>query len=300
MSLAISTTALTKAYQPGIGVFDLDLSVPRQSVLAFLGPNGAGTTTTIRMLLGLISPDAGSVCIEGIELAAQRTRALARVGSMIESPALYPHLTAVENLRITQLMLDLKPAAIDRALAIVGLSADRHRQVRTYSLGMRQRLAIAQAMLPEPTLLILDEPSNGLDPAGMAAIRDMIRTMVEQEGLTVFLSSHLLEDVEKVATHVGMLAGGRLRMSGLMSELRKQRLVVHCSGAEQATALLAPHAERVEPLPDGGLALTAPSLAAHRINRLLVEAGHEVSSLGAQANRLEDTFLAMTADGVQA
>jgi lantibiotic transport system ATP-binding protein len=295
MPPAIHTKGLTKAYQPSIGVFDVSMLVPTQSVFAFLGPNGAGKTTTIRMLLGLITPDAGEIEIHGVSIK-DRWRALAQVGSMVESPALYPNLTAVENLQITQCLMKLKRSAIDDVLAIVGLLPDKDRLVSQYSLGMRQRLAIAQAMITRPKLLILDEPSNGLDPAGMVEIRTMIQSLVAQEGVTVFLSSHMLEDVEKIATHVAVLAHGQMRMNGLMEELKQKHLVIQCSLPEQASVLLVSHAEALLVRADHQLVLTDPSMASHEINRLLVNAGHDVSMIGWEHSRLESVFLSMTAN----
>lgn len=293
MHPAIRMTGLTKTYQPGIGVFDVSMLVPAQSVFAFLGPNGAGKTTTIRMLLGLVSPDAGEIEIHGVSIKDRR-RTLAQVGSMVESPALYPHLTASENLQITRCLMKLKHGAIEDALAIVGLLSDKNRLVSQYSLGMRQRLAIAQALITRPKLLILDEPSNGLDPAGMAEVRGMIRSLVAQEGFTVFLSSHMLEDVEKIATHVAVLVRGRMRMNGLIEDLQQKRLVIQCSLPQQASALLAPHAANLQMGNDGQLALTEPAIASHEITKLLVNAGHEVSTIGWEHSRLESAFLSMT------
>ncbi len=293
MSPAIQTTGLTKAYLPNIGVFDVSLLVPTQSVFAFLGPNGAGKTTTIRMLLGLIAPDAGEIEIHGVSIKDRRL-ALTKVGAMVESPALYPNLTAVENLQITQRLMQLERGAIDDALALVDLRQDKDRLVSQYSLGMRQRLAIAQAMIARPKLLILDEPSNGLDPAGMVEVRSMIQSLVAQEGVTVFLSSHLLEDVEKIATHVAVLAQGKLRMNGLMEELKQKRLVIGCSLPDAARVLLESRVEAVKIRDDGQLEVTAPAIASHEITKLLVNAGHEVSNIGWEHSRLESTFLSMT------
>lgn len=295
MSPAISTHNLTKTYQPGIGVFDVSMAVPSQSIFAFLGPNGAGKTTTIRMLLGLVSPDSGECELQGISIS-DRQRALSRVGSMVESPALYPNLTAVENLEITQCLLGLKRTAIDDALSVVGLLSDKNRLVKQYSLGMRQRLAIAQAVIARPALLILDEPSNGLDPAGMAEIRALIHSFVKQDGVTVFLSSHMLEEVEKIATHVAVLARGRMQMSGPLADLQQKRLFVECSLPEEAALLLGAVSEGVHTEADGRITVRKPAFAVHQITKLLVDGGHEVSAIGWEHSRLETVFMSMTSD----
>ena len=216
MTAAIQTRALSRLFPGGHGVHDLALSVPAGSIYGFLGPNGAGKTTTIRLLLGLLQPQAGEVALFGHDLRTQRAKALAQVGALVESPALYGHLTGRDNLEVTRRLLALPRPRIDTVLERVGLLNDGHRRVREYSLGMRQRLAIAQAMLSSPRLLVLDEPGNGLDPAGILDMRHLLRGLAA-EGITVFVSSHQLGEVEQVATHVGVLRAGLRSTAGWRS-----------------------------------------------------------------------------------
>lgn len=190
--LAIETRALTRRFASGHGVQTLDLAVPAGSVYGFLGPNGAGKTTTIRLLLSLLHPDAGEIRLFGEPLTRQSRAPLRDVGSMVESPSLYPHLSGYENLEVTRRLLGLPAKRIDEVLHIVGLERDGHRRVRVYSLGMRQRLGIALALLGKPRLLVLDEPSNGLDPAGIIELRTLLQQMARELDITVFVSSPCL------------------------------------------------------------------------------------------------------------
>lgn len=210
--LAVRTAALTRYFGDIRAVDELELHVPLGSVYGFLGPNGAGKTTTIRLLLGLTRPDKGEVCLLGQRLTVRtRRELLSRVGALVETPSLYPHLNGRENLQVTQEFVGLPRTSIDRVLDTVGLRRDSHRLVRTYSLGMRQRLGLALALLGEPELLILDEPTNGLDPAGIHEMRNLLRELAAEHGISVFVSSHLLSGVEQMASHVGIIARGHLR-----------------------------------------------------------------------------------------
>ena len=217
---AIETDALTRRFGARVAVSDLALRVPEGGIYGFLGLNGAGKTTTIRMLLGLIRADGGSVRIFGEPF---RREVLARIGALVEMPSLYAHLTGRENLEVTRRQIAAPREAIDRVLAIVGLVADANRLVREYSLGMRQRLGLALALLGSPDLLILDEPTNGLDPAGIHEMRDLIRRLPAEHGVTVFLSSHLLAEVEQVAGFIGIIHEGRMVFQGSLAELRAGR-----------------------------------------------------------------------------
>jgi ABC-type multidrug transport system ATPase subunit len=192
----IETNDLTRRFGSVKAVDGVSLRVPPGSIYGFLGPNGAGKTTTIRMLLGLIRPNAGEVSLFGRSLSEQRLELLRRVGSLVESPSLYPHLTGWENLELIRRMVGGKPSEIEHALAVVRMEDAAHRLVREYSLGMRQRLGLAVALYGQPELLILDEPTNGLDPAGIHEMRELICSL-PHEGLTVFLSSHLLSEVDQ-------------------------------------------------------------------------------------------------------
>src|SRR5688572_28952888 len=202
--LAIRTRGLARRFPGGFDVVDLDLNVPTGAIYGFLGPNGAGKTTTIRLLLSLLRPDAGEIALFGTPLDGGRRDALRHVGALVESPSLFGHLSGRDNLEVTRRLLGAPRDRVDVVLRRVDLSDAAHRRVRDYSLGMRQRLAIALALLGEPRLLILDEPGNGLDPAGTVEMRALLRTLAD-DGVTVFVSSHLLSEMEQVATHVGVL-----------------------------------------------------------------------------------------------
>lgn len=211
----VATAGLTKRFSSGGGVESLDLAIRPGRVYALLGPNGAGKSTTLKLLLGLLEPDAGQVAMWG---RPWQRSALARVGASIDGPALYPHLSATRNLEVHARLLGLPPAEVIRVLDVVGLAGTGRQRVRTFSTGMRGRLALAVALLGDPELLVLDEPQNGLDPEGVVALRELIRGFVAH-GRTVVVSSHLLHEVVQLADDVGVLAGGRLRYQGELTAL---------------------------------------------------------------------------------
>lgn len=217
--LALVTRGLTRRFARVTAVRDLDLRVPRACVYGFLGLNGAGKSTTIRMLLGLLRPTSGTATVLGWAMPQDRLAALRRVGALVESPTVYPHLTGIENLAATCRLRAASEREIPRLLQLVGLSAAGGRLAREYSTGMRQRLGLAAALTGEPELLILDEPTNGLDPRGIQEMRELVRGLPGQTGVTVFLSSHLLAEVEQVATHVGIIHYGRLVVQGTIETL---------------------------------------------------------------------------------
>jgi lantibiotic transport system ATP-binding protein len=294
---AIETQGLTRVFPSGHGVHALDLYVPERSIYGFLGPNGSGKTTTIRMLLDLLRPQAGTVRLFGQPLDRGHRGALAQVGALVESPSLYAHLSGEDNLEITRRLLDAPKARIGEALARVGLSADAHRCVREYSLGMRQRLAIALALLGRPKLLILDEPSNGLDPAGIAEMRALLRRLVADDGLTVFLSSHLLHEIDLLASHVGLLQDGRLRFEGTLRDLRMlapAHLMVATDANDAALDVLlgaGAHARREDA---ERIRIELGEHNASALNRLLVSHGIGVSHLAQEAVSLESIFFRLT------
>lgn len=295
---AILTRGLTRQFPGGFGVRDLDLNVPAGSIYGFLGPNGAGKTTTIRLLLDLLRPQSGSIELFGRRLDSSTRQTLGLVGALVESPSLYGHLTGRENLEVTRRLLDLPRARIDAVLARVGLLESAGRRVRDYSLGMRQRLAIALALIGEPRLLILDEPGNGLDPAGIQDMRQLLRSLAN-EGITIFVSSHLLSEVELVATHVGVLQSGRLSFEGRLEELRgrvKPRLLLRCNEPLRARALLAGFGESVDWHDDGTLVLSLGDKSPAQVNRLLVGHGLEVNHLALEHASLESLFFDLTID----
>jgi len=291
---AIATHGLTRRFGPRTVVDGVDLRVPAERVYGFLGPNGAGKTTTIRLLLGLILPDAGGVDLFGEPFSRDGLR---RVGALVESPSLYPHLTGRENLEVTRRLLGTARSGIDRALATSRLQADANRLVRDYSLGMKQRLGLALALLTEPSLLVLDEPTNGLDPAGIHEMRDLLRLLPREHGVTVFLSSHLLAEVEQVAGFVGIIHEGRLRFQGSLPELRDRQeshLRLGVRRPEAALELL--RGAGIAARADGGtfVHVDGDVREAASVNRLLVEGGHDVFHLSVERQSLEAIFLGLT------
>lgn len=294
----IETRALTRCFGTQLAVDNLNLSVPAAGVYGFLGPNGAGKTTAIRMLLGLIRPNAGEVRLFGQPLLANRYLLMRHVGALVETPSLYPHLTGRENLEVTRRLLGAPRELIDVALETVRLTKDAHRRVREYSLGMRQRLGLALALLNKPTLLILDEPTNGLDPAGIHEMRDLIRYLPGESGMTVFLSSHLLSEVEQIASHIGIIHEGHLLFQGTLAELQAKQqteLTVGVKQLDQAIECLELAGWAVQRRADNFLAVAARSSEdAARINSLLVDQSLDVFHLALAQASLEDIFLTLT------
>jgi ABC-2 type transport system ATP-binding protein len=296
--MAIETRGLTRRFGAQLAVDELNLLAPEAGVYGFLGPNGAGKTTTIRMLLGLIRPNAGEVRLFGEPLAGNHQSLMRRVGALVETPSLYPHLTGRENLEVTRRLLGVPRELIDRALGIVKLTADAHRRVREYSMGMRQRLGLALALLNKPELLILDEPTNGLDPAGIHEMRDLIRRLPAEFGITVFLSSHLLSEVEQIANYIGIIHQGRLLFQGTLADLqaeRQEHLTIGVKQPDQAMRCLTDAGWDVQRGDDGLLTVTATTRdAAAQINSLLVGQRLEVFHVAIEQASLEDIFLTLT------
>ncbi len=294
----IQTVGLARRFGDVVAVDKLSLEVPRGSVYGFLGPNGAGKTTTIRMLLGLIRPDAGDVQLFGQSLRQQPLAALRKVGALVESPSLYPHLTGRENLELTRRLVDGSRTQVDRALCIVKMEDAADRLVKTYSLGMQQRLGLALALLRSPELLILDEPTNGLDPAGILEMRELICGMPGQ-GISVFLSSHLLREVEQMATHIGIVQKGRLLFQGATGELHAQvdkHLVLEVDQPQLAKTVLHNAGWRIQSNGQARLAIAANNHSdAAMINAQLVHANINVYHLNLEQPTLEDIFLSLTA-----
>jgi ABC-type multidrug transport system ATPase subunit len=302
--LAIQTEGLTKRLGDAAVVDKLDLAVPRGSVYGFLGPNGSGKTTTIRMLLGLIWPTAGSYRVLGEAMPGANAKVLPQVGALIEGPAFYPWLTGRQNLRrIDAAGLDgqrkTRAARIAEALTRVGLSAAANKRFRAYSLGMKQRLGLAAALLRARSLLILDEPTNGMDPQGTREIRNLVRELAA-EGSTVFLSSHLLSEVEQLCTHVGIISVGKMVAQGSVEDLRgrgEAMLRVESDDAPGAAKVL-------DRLGLEAITVTGEVVSAQldgqrpeECNRELVLAGVGVRSLTTDRRSLEDAFVALTGEG---
>jgi ABC-type multidrug transport system ATPase subunit len=295
--LVIETRALTKRYGDSIvAVDDLDLGVRRGEVYGFLGPNGAGKTTTLRMLLGLVRPTSGRVAVLGVPPGAPQ--GLGRIGAMVEAPAFYPYLSGRDNLLVLTRYAGAGESRVEAVLDEVGLLDRATDRSATYSQGMKQRLGVAAALLKDPELLILDEPTNGLDPAGMAEMRDLIRSL-GKGGRTVMLSSHLMGEVEQVTDRVGVIRDGSLVAEGTVEELRgRAGLRVRAEPRAEAARLIRalPDVDEVTSV-DGVLDVTVDSSRAPAINRLLVEADIAVSELYAQQASLEDVFLELTRSG---
>lgn len=223
MSEIVSTYNLSKQYGNFYAVKDLNLSVHEGDIYGFLGPNGAGKTTTLKMILGLIIPTNGNVEVFGKDFKSNRQFILKNTGSLIESPSYYGHLTGLENMRIIQRIRELPDKNVNEALKIVRLEKYKDKKVNHYSLGMKQRLGIAMALISFPKLLILDEPTNGLDPAGISEIRELIKSLPERYEMTVLISSHLLSEVEQIATTVGIINNGELIFQGSLPELKMKK-----------------------------------------------------------------------------
>lgn len=291
--IAIRTSGLTKRYGPETGVFDLDMTVRRGEVYGFLGPNGAGKSTAMRMLVGLIRPTSGTATVLGHRAGTRSS--LRGVGALIEAPALYPHLSGRDNLRVLAGYASVPTAHIEQVLEEVGMTAKADVAFRAYSLGMKQRIAVAAALLKDPALLILDEPTNGLDPEGMASMRELI-TGLRRENRTVLLSSHLLAEVEHLCDRVGVIRHGRLIAEGTVAELRRGvgegGLTVTVDSPERAAELVRQlPAVRSATVGDGELRVVVDPREAAAVNRLLVVNGLEVSELRKQVLSLEDVFL---------
>lgn len=296
---AVVTRGLTRRFGRLTAVDDLSLAVPRGGVYGFLGPNGAGKSTTIRLLLGLIRAHGGEVEILGRRVDGHRPP-LERVGSLVESPSLYPHLTGRENLEVLCRLTGTPRERLRAALRLVRLEDVADRPVKTYSMGMRQRLGLAAAFLRDPELLILDEPTNGLDPAGIHEIRDLLRALPERTGVTVFLSSHLLAEVEQVATHIGVIREGRLVFQGSLDELCAEAgecVVVGVDRPERAVRLLREAGWQAEVVDGERVEVRAGGRSdAAMINAHLGRGGVNVYELAVRRPTLEETFLRLTGD----
>lgn len=298
---AIEATKLIKVLAGRRAVDGIDLSVPEASVYGFLGPNGSGKTTTIRMILGLIAPSSGQLTVLGHRMPGGRLGAARQVGSLVETPSLYDHLTGEENLEIARRVLDLPRTEAARVLAATDLTHAARRRAGTYSLGMRQRLGLARALMGRPKLLVLDEPTNGLDPHGIVKMRETIRDLPARAGVTVFVSSHLLNEVQLMAGHVGLVHEGRMLRQGPLSSLFDDAdiaLEVTVAEAARAAQTLAEQGFRAHATgPDDliVLGLAGRPSAAAAINRALNDAGFAVSRIAFRPPALEDLFMKLTA-----
>jgi ABC-2 type transport system ATP-binding protein len=301
--LVLQTDQLTKKYRRRVVVDRLSLTVERGDIFGFLGQNGAGKSTTIRMALGLVRPTSGRVHVLGYDMSRRLRAALQRVGAIIEAPAFYENFSGRQNLRMLAAMSGGAAArAIEEVLELVGLRERSNDPVREYSHGMRQRLGIAQALLPNPELIILDEPTDGLDPQGLAEVRDLIRRLRDERELTVVLSSHLLHEVEQVCNRVAIIDSGRLLYQGSVQELimEGQRIKLTTDRTSEALELLAKDQRlAVTRNGDGSLYLHVADEVVPDINALLVQNGFRVKEIASHRESLEEVFLRLTREARQ-
>jgi len=293
MNDAIVTRGLTRRFAAANAVDGIDLKVPQGGVCGFLGPNGSGKTTTIRMLLGLLRPSSGASEVLG--LPAGHPEALRRIGALVEMPSIYPHLTGKENLQVTALMRGCPESNISWALGMVGIEDVARYRASTYSLGMRQRLGLALALLSEPDLLILDEPTNGLDPAGIQDMRRLISHLPKELGVTVFLSSHMLHEVEQVATHVVMLNQGKLKFQGTLEELHAlaQPVLEVETGDDDLMVQVLGNQGFEAKVDENGILVKADRLQAPKIADAIFRQGLPLYRLMERRASLEHVFMSM-------
>jgi ABC-type multidrug transport system ATPase subunit len=272
------------------------LQVEAGSIYGFLGPNGAGKTTTLRLILGLLARQQGSISIFGKDLARDRIEILRQVGSLIESPSIYTHLTAEENLRLLQKVYRCPISRIGEVLELVGLADTRKKRAGQFSLGMKQRLSIAIALLNSPRLLILDEPTNGLDPNGMIEIRELMRKLNREQGITILVSSHLLAEIDRLVSHLGIIHHGRMLFQGTLDELKEKQqqsvsVVLETSDSERTREVLAAM-KLAARFSNGRCSLPAlPKETIAEINRQLVLKGIDVYEVSVEKNDLERIFI---------
>ncbi|KRG15891.1 bacitracin ABC transporter ATP-binding protein [Virgibacillus soli] len=295
--LVLKTSNLTKRFKGKQAVNGVDLAIQKGEIYGFLGPNGAGKTTTIRMLLGLMKPTHGSIHIFGQDLSKHKLSILSKVGSLVESPSYYGHLTAIENLEALRKILNVPKARIGEVLEIVRLTNEAKRPVKGFSLGMKQRLGIAAALLGNPELLILDEPTNGLDPAGIQEMRELIKSLPKKFGVTVVVSSHLLSEIDQMATRVGIITKGSLIFQDSIEVLRKRSsptICIHTNNQKEARKILLSSGIQVQDqdpfltLDQADNMLTAKAVAN------LVKGNLSVYRVEEQKMSLEEIFLDLT------
>ena len=296
MSSIIQTNGLAFSFNKKEKILhDLHLDVPRGSIYGFLGPNGVGKTTTLKLLLGLLTISHNPISVFGLNLVENRLELLRRIGSLIEQPSLYGHLTGRENLEVFRLAYQSKKERIGEVLQITGLSHAANKKAKAYSLGMKQRLAIAIALLHDPELLILDEPTNGLDPTGIIETRDLIIKLNREFNKTILVSSHLLTEVEKMATDVGIIHRGKLLFQGTLTELQRMKathttLEIEVDDAAKARTLM--NGQPVKQIDDFTLQVDVENREAlAALNSTLIHNGVKVYKLCWVHNDLEDIFV---------
>lgn len=293
----IETNQLTKKFSQRYAVENVDLKIKKGEIYGFLGPNGAGKTTTIRMLLGLAKPTKGSIHIFGKDMKKEKLNVLKRVGSLVEYPSYYGHLNAYENLEAIRILLDAPKSRINEVLSIVRLSKEAKRPVKGFSLGMKQRLGIAAALLGNPELLILDEPTNGLDPSGILEIRELIKSMPREHGITILVSSHLLSEMDQMATQVGIISKGRMIFQDSIEALRQRaqsKIAIKVDRTEQAWRMLLSKGRQAE-IDNNQIYL--PHTLDEEISSVIGDLVHEhfsVYRVQEEKKSLEEIFLELT------
>ncbi|MBW4890487.1 ABC transporter ATP-binding protein [Mucilaginibacter sp. HMF5004] len=297
--MVINTEGLSFTFGNQQVVKSVSLRVPAGSIYGFLGPNGAGKTTTIKLLLNLLRPESGSIHIFDQELQANREAILGQTGSLIEQPAIYAHMTGRENLKNRAMLLQVPTIRVNEMLALVQLTAAADKKAGRYSLGMKQRLGIALALLSNPKLLILDEPTNGLDPNGIIEMRELLIKLARDHGKTVFISSHMLAEINKMATHVGIIHQGKMMFQGSIEELEalnQPRVQIELAGkTDEATALLNANGYNIADAKTNNLFIAYQSKEQMgQINALLNQNGFIVYSITKVQKDLETLFLAIT------
>jgi len=297
METVIETHNMAKRFGKIRAVDGLTLQVERGDVFGFLGPNGAGKSTTIRILVGLVKPNSGSACVFGCDTWRDRIRALRRVGSLVETPGLYKFLTGRENLSVISRMSGYRDGKIEKVLEMVGLAARAGDKVKNYSHGMKQRLAIAQCLIGDPELLILDEPTSGLDPEGMKEVRELIKKLSDEHKMTVFLSSHLLHEVQQICNKVAIVNQGKLALQGDIGELISGtgKYEIEVSNADKAATIL-DSCDWAELVSKHGsrLLVKLDSRSSGELNRLLVESDVDVNEIRGRERSLEDIYMSIT------
>lgn len=293
---SIETINLTHSFSSREQVLnDINLQVGTGSIFGFLGPNGAGKTTTLKLIVGLLKRQQGEILIFGKPFDRHRTEILRNIGSLIETPSLYGHLTATENLRVYQRVYQCPQKRINEVLELVGLATTGSKKASQFSLGMKQRLSIAMALLHQPSLLILDEPTNGLDPNGILEIRELLKTLASFDGITILISSHLLSEIEKLVTHVGIINKGNLLFQGTLADLHNKqeksaRIVIATSDNHRAAQILKD--KGIESVTDDNR-IAISMIANERIARLneqFVQNRIDVYQIGHETNDLEKIF----------
>ena len=307
LELAIKTSSLTKQFGSQKAVSSIDLSVPKGSVFGFLGPNGSGKTTTIRMILGLAAASKGEIELLGHPIPKELEHALPKVGALVEGPAFYPYMSGRNNLiRIDSAdrnsTASTRKQRVDAALERVGLTNAAKKKVHAYSLGMKQRLGLANALLKPREILILDEPTNGLDPQGTREVRNLIRSLAA-EGITIFVSSHLLSEIEQLCSHLAVMTAGKIVAQGSLAELRNEsqtRLVLKADRIDELVDLLKTHGlTKLSLKPDRVVAPVPSDFDVASLNQILVKKKFMVSEIRLEQPSLEEYFVNLTGEGFE-